>query len=66
MVDDQLKLTRLHDWQVRRFSALEDTTGIDTKLTIRIPYARTVAHQPANFGMFAVLIYCRHRMTSRH
>jgi hypothetical protein len=38
-----------------RFSALEDTTGIDAKVTIRIPYARTVTHQPADFGMFTSL-----------
>src|SRR5215472_3314303 len=65
MIDNQLKLARLHYWQVRRFSALEDTTGIDAKLTIRIPYARTVTHQPADFGMFAFRIDCRDRMTCR-
>src|SRR6516165_9608927 len=70
MIDNQLKLGRLHYWQVRGFSALEDTTGIDAKLTIRIPYARTVTHQPAthqpaDFGMFAFRIDCRDRMTCR-
>src|SRR5262249_8024323 len=65
MIDDQLKLARLHYWQVRRFGAIEDTTGIDAKDTIRIPYARTVTHQPADFGMFAVLIDCRNRMMCR-
>ena len=44
MIDNQFKLARLHYWQVRRFSTIEDTTGINAKLTIRIPYARTVTH----------------------
>src|SRR5947209_10242372 len=35
-VDDQLELRRLHDGQVRRLGALEDATGIDADLTIRI------------------------------
>ena len=65
MIDNQLKLARLHDWQVGRFSALEDTTGIDAEVTIRVPNARTVTHQPVDFGMFAVLIDCRNRMTRR-
>ena len=35
-VDDQLELGRLHDRQVRGLGALEDATGIDADLTIRI------------------------------
>jgi hypothetical protein len=33
---DKLELARLHDRQVRGLGALEDTSGIDADLTIRI------------------------------
>ena len=35
MIDNQLKLARLDYWQVRRFSALKDTTGIDPEVSER-------------------------------
>src|SRR5262245_10963519 len=57
MVDDQLELRRLLDWQIRRFRALEDLAGIDTDLTISIPNVRSITHQTANFGDFTRCIY---------
>jgi hypothetical protein len=36
VVDHQLELGRLHDRQVSRLGALEDATGIDADLTIRV------------------------------
>ena len=50
-VDDELEFARLHDRQVRRLGALKDTTGIDAGLTMRIRQARSVAHQPTDFGI---------------
>src|SRR5262245_45607835 len=50
-VDDQLELARLHHRQVRRLRALEDAPGVDAHLTIGIRRARSVAHQPADFGI---------------
>src|SRR6266576_4197363 len=52
-VDHQLELDRLHHRQVRRLSALEDSTGVDTDLTPRIRKVAPVAYQPANFGKLA-------------
>ena len=52
-VDDQLELGRLHDRQVRGLGALEDAAAIDADLTTRIRQARSVAHQPAGFGILS-------------
>src|SRR5262245_48358461 len=57
MVDDQLELTRLHDRQVRRLGAFEDTTGINAELTIHIHNVASVGHQSAGRGKFTVPIY---------
>jgi hypothetical protein len=57
-VDDQLELGRLHDRQIRRLCTLEDTTRIDADLTICVLNGGSVAHQPADFGIFALRI-CR-------
>src|SRR5262249_51976500 len=57
-VDGQLELARLHDRQVRRPRALEDATGINAHLTIGIRQTRSVAHQPADFGILTPRI-CR-------
>jgi len=53
-VDHQFELARLHNRQVCGLSALEDTTGIDADLTIRIPSVGRVAHQATHFGNFAL------------
>ena len=50
---DKLELARLHDRQVRGLGALEDTSGIDADLTIRIQNVGSITHQPADFGNFA-------------
>jgi hypothetical protein len=52
-VDDQLELARLHHGQVRGLGALENAAGIGASLTIGIPQARSIAHQPASFGILA-------------
>src|SRR5262249_6569836 len=44
-VDHELELCRLHDWQVGRFSALENPTGVDASLAICIGETASVAHQ---------------------
>src|SRR5262249_61698910 len=44
VVDDQLELAGLYDWQVRRLRALEDATGIDADLTIHIHNVASVGH----------------------
>src|SRR5262245_19126854 len=62
VIDDKLKLCGLHDRQVRGFRTLEDATRIDTDLTIRIRQAGSVAHQPADFGVFTRPIGGRERV----
>jgi len=65
VIDDKLELGGLHDRQVRRFRTLEDATGIDTDLTIRIRQAGSVAHQAADFGIFTRPIGGRERVARR-
>src|SRR5207244_6984734 len=55
-VDHQLELARLLDRQIRWLGALEDATGIDAELTIRVREAGSVAHQPAGFGKVTLWI----------
>src|SRR5215475_9281619 len=62
VIDDKLELGGLHDRQVCRFRTLEDTTGIDTDLTIRIRQAGSVAYQAADFGIFTRPIRGRERV----
>src|SRR5262249_60574605 len=54
MIDDELELTRLHDWQVRGLRPFEETTGVDSRLTPRIRNVGSVAHQPAGFDKLAL------------
>jgi len=58
VVDDQLELGRLHDRQVGGLCALQNTAGVDARLTDRIAQARAVAHQSSVFGKVAEWI-CR-------
>ena len=53
-IDDEFELGRLHDRQVRWLRALEDTTGVDADLTIRIRTVGSVTHQPADVRIVAV------------
>src|SRR5262245_26150509 len=50
-INHQLELRRLHDREVCRLGTLEDATGIDPDLTIRVRDVRAVAHQPADFDI---------------
>src|SRR6185295_11669723 len=61
-VDDQLKLGRLHDRQVRRLRALENPGGIDASLPIRIGKIDSVAHEAAGHGIFSKVIHRWHSM----
>src|SRR6516165_7723697 len=65
MVDHQFEFARLHYGQVGRLRALEDVAGVDSDLAIRIRHARSVADQPADFSMQAILIYCGNRVAYR-
>ena len=47
----KLELGRLHDRQVCRLGALEDAARIYAGLTMRFRPARSVAHQPTDFGV---------------
>src|SRR5262249_58788151 len=46
-VDDQLKFGRLHNRQIPRWGALEDSAGIDAKLAIRLVDTGSIADQAA-------------------
>ena len=54
VVDDQLELARLHHRQVGGLFTFENAAGIAAGLTPRIRNVGSVAHQPADFGQFAV------------
>src|SRR5262245_8557613 len=56
VIDDQFELARLLDRQVRGFGVLEDTTGVDTNLTIGIRDIGRVAHQPTAVGKLTARI----------
>src|SRR5712692_8256727 len=64
-VDDELELARLQHRQVGRVLALEDAAGIDSSLAIRVRKGRSVAHQPAGFGILAHVIDRRYSMVRR-
>ena len=64
-VDDQLELGRLQDRQVGWLLALEDATGIDAGLANQVGIARSVAHQPAGFGILAQRVDRGHRVARR-
>jgi hypothetical protein len=52
-VDDEFEFGRLHHRQVDRLLALEDVPGIDSDLPKDIRKVRSIAHQPAGFGILA-------------
>jgi len=64
VINDQLELRRLHDWQVRGLRPFEDATGVDSRLTPRIRNVGSVAHQPAGFDKLA-LRKCRGELVER-
>jgi hypothetical protein len=56
IVDDQLELGRLHNWQVGGLGALADAPSIGAGLAPRIRNVGSVAHEPARFGKVACAI----------
>src|SRR5262249_27867722 len=63
-VNNQFKLRRLHDWQVRRLGAFKNGASVGTELTIGIRQARSVADKPAGFDKATKRI-CRWDRMSR-
>src|SRR5215475_12825839 len=45
-IDDKLEPGRLRDWQVYGLGTLENASGIDAGLAMRIRQAGAIAHQP--------------------
>src|SRR5437763_2577407 len=43
-IEHELELDRLHDWQVSRLLALENSGGVKTRLAICVNQAGSVAH----------------------
>src|SRR5215813_5521081 len=64
-IDDEFEFARLHDRQVRGLGALEDESGIDADLTIRIQNVGSVTHQPADFGKVTKISCHGNRMVRR-
>jgi hypothetical protein len=62
-VDDELELGRPLDRQVGRFFAPEDATDIGTNLANRVGEVRSIAHQPAGFGIRTQRIDHGYRVT---
>ena len=61
-IDHNSNLVGLNDRQVSRLFALEDATGIDARLAMRIGKVRSVAHQATRRGKLAHDIDRRHSM----
>src|SRR6516164_11123116 len=64
-VDDQLELGWLHDWHVCWFLALENAAGIDADLVIAPEVARSITHEPTDFGKFAQKVDSWQQITRR-
>ena len=64
-VDDEVELGRLHHRQVGGLIALEDTTRIDCKLTIRVRHTRPIAHEATVFHIRAHSVGCGNGMARR-
>src|SRR6476660_5610912 len=62
-IDDELKLSRLHDWHVGRFFTIEDTASVDARLVVCIRDISSVAHQTTSHRALAALVDRRDRMT---
>src|SRR5262245_63261416 len=65
MVEDQLKLRRLHDRQVGGLSASEDTADIRSRLTPCVRNVGSVTHQPADVCKLTLRISGRYSMADR-
>src|SRR5262249_19303326 len=64
-IDDQLELGRPQDWHVGRLFSLQDATGKNAGLADQVSVIRSVAHQPARFGIVAERKDRRHCVTRR-
>src|SRR6516162_6591700 len=53
-IEDELKLCRLHDWQVGWLSPLQNPTGIDSDLPKRVHKSGAIAHQGAGCDLIAI------------
>src|SRR5438309_246563 len=67
-IDYQFKRRRLHHWQVGSLVALENTTGVYARLTIRICDSGSVADEPSRGSVIPKRIDRRdlQRRRSRH
>src|SRR5262249_37950989 len=64
-VDDQLEFCRLLDGQLRGFLAFENTSGIDTELTVGLGTARPIAHQTTGPGKVTSRVHRGRPITGR-
>src|SRR5262249_49930987 len=64
-IDDKFEFRRLHDRQVARFLAFDNTAGVNPGLTKRVASVGAVAHQPAIRNEFAPNVTGGNRMASR-
>src|SRR6516162_10439975 len=65
-VDDQLKLARLHDRQVRWLRTIQDPGRIDADLAIGFGQTIAVAHQPALHHIFPKMVHGRQFLLGRY
>src|SRR5262245_27149625 len=64
-VDYQLELSRLYDRHVDRPLTVENAAGVGAGLAILVGKARSVAHKSADLSKFALIVYCRYRISCR-
>src|SRR5207248_3036468 len=64
-VDDEIELSRLYNWQLGRFGALENAGDIVPRHTKRFRQARAVAHQTSSLRVLACGEYGRRTVASR-
>src|SRR5215475_2085259 len=64
-IDDKVELCGLHHRQFAWLFALQDSTDIDTSLSIGIRDAGAVGHKPAGKGILTKFIDCRYGMIRR-
>jgi hypothetical protein len=57
-IDDEVDLSDLLHWEVRRLLALEDTAGVNADLTVRFVKTASVTHETASINVLAKSINC--------
>jgi hypothetical protein len=65
MIDEQFKLCRLQDRQIRRLFTLQNATRIHADLPIYVRDAGAVTHQTSDRDKFSGFIYRRDGIASR-